>query len=154
MVLDDPELSAAYNRSSVKRAERLALIEHQRKVLEEIQAPIENLQKQAAEIGGAVSLLTGTDSDSDPISALTQAFGSLMDVVGVVQNLADKEGLMTVLSQAVIVYQNGANAANALAVYSEGYDSDNLSKLKTTLDTLVQSAATLPGAASKDLPDV
>ena len=75
-----------------------------------------------------------------------------MGIVATIQNVAQKESLQTVTSQAAIVDQDGAQAATSLSIYSEGADSDNLSKLKTALEKMIESTARLIDAIRKDLP--
>jgi hypothetical protein len=134
--------------------EQLGLIERQRTIREEPQNQIDTLQKQAGEMGIAVSSLTGTESDSNAIASLTPAFEALMGTVVTIQGLAQRENLQTVNVQAATVYQDGADAATSLSICSEGSDTDNLSRLKTALEKMIESTATLTGAITKDLPDL
>jgi hypothetical protein len=164
MVLGDAALKSAYERSAEKRIkarlreeqlmrERLGIIERQRTIREEALVQIDTMQKQASEIGIVISSLSGTESDQDTIVTLTAAFLSLMGFVETIQRIADKEALKTVISLAATVYRDGADLGEALSFYSEIQDTDNLNKLKTAIEKVLQSAAPLSGAVPKDLPD-
>ncbi len=160
MVLADPDLDAAYTRSSKSEIggkssmrERLGLIERQKTIRQEAEAQIDSLQKQGAEIGVAITNLTGTPSDHDPIAALSMAFGTFMGFVETIQKIAEKESLKTVITRAATVHQDGADLGVALATYSEIQDNDNLTKLRTAMEKVLQSAATLTGIVPADLPD-
>jgi Putative adhesin Stv domain len=161
MVRSDTDLDAAYRRSYEKRKlareklerERLGLIERLRTVREEAQHQIDSLQKLAGEMGLAVSNLTGTDSDQDAVASLTTAYGTLMSFVETTQRIGEKEALKTVIANAALVYQGGADLGVALSVYSEIHDADNLQKLKAAMERVLQSAATLTGIVPTDLPD-
>ncbi len=165
MVLADPDLKAAYQRSDEKRIqdrlkqreldrERLGLIERQRTIREEAQHQIDTLEKQAAEIGIAVSSLSSTEANSNSIAELTVAFTALMSTIEVIQNIARNKKLDTVTAQAAAVYQDGADTGVSLSIYSEGPDTENLSKLKAIVEKMIQSTGTLSAAVTKDVPEI
>ncbi len=161
MVRGDAALNAAYMRSFEKRKvardklarERLGLIDRQKTIREEAEAQIDSLQKQASEMGVAITNLTGTESDHDRIAALTTAFGSLMGFVESIQKIAERETLKTVIAKAAAVHQDAADLGVSLSLYSETQDTDNLTKLKTAMEKVLQTAATLTGIVPTDLPD-
>jgi hypothetical protein len=161
MVRADPTLNAAYMRSYEKRKvareklerERLGLIERQKTIRQEAEAQIESLQKLSSEMGLAITNLTGTESDHDAIATLSTAFGTLMGFVETVQKIGERETLKTVITKAAAVHQAGADQGVALSIYSEGQDTDNLTKLKSAMERVLQSAAELTGIVPTDLPD-
>jgi hypothetical protein len=161
MVRGDRELNAAYMRSFEKRKverdrltrERLGLIEKQKTIRQEAEAQIDSLQKLAAEMGVAITNLTGTPNDHDAVASLSTAFGSLMGFVQTTQAIGEKEALKTVIGRAAAVHHEGADLGVALATYSEIQDNDNLTKLKAAMEKVLQSAASLTGTVPTDLPD-
>jgi hypothetical protein len=154
LVLTDPDLKDVYKRllPAVQRERLLGeQVARQRSILEEAETEGETLAAIATQMGQTTATLTGSDADSDQVAALTTAFESFMQAVTVVQNIADKETLQSIQSLAARAYQAGADAAMALAVYSESMDTDNLPKFKTAIEQMLTAANELAGGITHDL---
>lgn len=100
------------------------------------------VQQQAYEIAGVAARLVGGSADSEVVSQLEQAIPQLMNDAQALQNLA--AGRTDLLRAAVSVYQQGAEFATQVAMYSETYDPGSLPALQKGAQGLAQAAAGLP----------
>ncbi len=102
----------------------LGLPEHAAPSDDQFLATAVNIEKQVQTLATAVDRLTGTEGDSEAIADITQLYGAIMTDVGALQSLAGQD--LDRLRTAVGAHDSGAALGQALAVYSEGPDQQNL----------------------------
>lgn len=146
IAMADPTVAEGYQRGLSERqaAEREELLGGPGQVSDDPVAPlVETVKGEVAALASASAGLTGTDGDGELIAQLTQAFTAFMGDVDALQRLAEQGAQQQLLSTAIGVYQQGADAANALAIYSEGPDSETLAVFQTAIAGTAQWAQSL-----------
>lgn len=149
----DPAIREAYERGRRER-EALRHAAEREELLgdrvggsgDELAVAAARAKEQAAAFASAVALLTGTDDDAEAVAGLGGLYGTLMEQVVLVQGLGEARGRTDVLSAAANSYNAGASAGQALAVYGEGPDADNLAELATAVGTFAEWVASIPDA--------